>query len=130
MGSKPMSNTTHKIEVYIPSVDGNGFQIDKTLRNSTVDAIAARLSGIGGGCTIVRGIGYYLNSVNILVAENVDIAYTFCSNGDIVRSKLSELRMLCEQIAYNWSQESVLIVIDNKPEFLKASTYCTVKAIR
>jgi len=113
----------HKIEIYIPSVDRYGNSIlESSFRKAKIESISILLSQCFTGCTEIEGIGHWINDGNKYITEPCTIVYSYFSENKedrYLHDQLENIRIVCQKMAYSMSQESIFLVIDNKPECCK-----------
>jgi hypothetical protein len=103
------------VKLYFPSVDCKGSPLESLLSTRIYKQTIKDISLISGGCTVYPVQGYYVNSNNQLINDDISliVAYT---------DKLSELESVIRSnamlILKSLNQESVMIEVNNKVEFI------------
>ena len=67
---------------------------------------------------LFRSQGYYKSNKGALVIENVGIVLAF-TNDETLEAKSEELINYVKDLAAEWSQESILLKIDDKALFIE-----------
>lgn len=105
-----------KIEIYIPSVDLFGSK-QPMLTAEWKKNTQSKLCSLFGGCTTVEGEGSWINEKGQLVTESVSIVTAYATRNN-VKYNQGELRSFCSLLKNVLDQECILLVIDNKHEFI------------
>ena len=109
-----------KIEMYVPTVDGDGQALPLEIAYRWRDHVAHTLTELFGGCTCVQASGYYRNTKGNVVMEDVNVVYSYTENVNMTMMNLSHHRVieLAKRLCAGLRQECVLVVYDGKAEFV------------
>ena len=106
-----------KIEMYVPTVDGDGQALPLEIAYRWRDHVAHTFTELFGGCTCVQASGYYRNTKGNVIMEDVNVVYSYTEKeqADLSHRRVIELaKRLCAGLR----QECVLVVYDGKAEFV------------
>lgn len=105
-----------RVSIYIGSVDGKGKPIESEVRNSSLLQCATVFSKKFGGATVQNSEGFYLNSEQNIIREDVKILYS--SFKKLTRKDKKDIRALALDVKKNLRQESVMLEFGDKAEFV------------
>lgn len=106
-----------RIEIYVPTVDGDGQVLPLEISYRWRDHVAYTLTEWFGGCTCLQAMGYYRNSKANIVMEQVEILYSYTSD-KLATEHADSIRELAKRICVGLRQECVLIVNNGTVEFV------------
>jgi hypothetical protein len=106
---------THTVKLYFPSVDQDNKPLEQLLSTRIYKQTIKEISLISGGCSVYPIEGYYINSKDQLIQDDISLIVAYSD-------KLSELTSIVKEnamiILKSLNQESVLIEINNSLEFI------------
>lgn len=108
---------TSKIEVYVPTVGGDGQPLPLEIAYRWRDHVAHAFTELFGGCTCVNASGYYRNMFGNIVMEDVFLVYAYTAN-EQASLGYSRVVTLAKRLCEGLRQECVLIVFDGEAEFI------------
>jgi hypothetical protein len=101
----------HKVEVFIPSQDKHGNRIPASRIKEIRDSTAEALSGMFGGCTGSKAVGFYKSeTLGHVQTEDIDLLFAYAEIIDADR--VEEIATLAGGIKEALEQESVMVTID------------------
>jgi hypothetical protein len=67
----------HRVKVFLPSKDATGTTLPKRTREAAGERIRALLASFAGGCTLVPGVGSWLDPIGGEMFENVTLVEAY-----------------------------------------------------
>jgi hypothetical protein len=108
----------NKVELYFPSVRGNGDSIFTEQANKWFDKAVAVFVNLFGGCTVIPGAGYFMsNEHGKVIKEDVRVIYAYATASEI-REGMYQLRRFASRLRVCMAQECVAIVLNGNMEFI------------
>ena len=103
---------SHRVELYVPSVQNDGAPIAESTRSGVVQEIGKQFSAIFGGATASEAGGFYQHLDGRMTVERVTVVYAFAEK--LGKGTLEEISSLTRYIKEVCKQESVMMSIDGK----------------
>ena len=92
------------MRLFVPEADDSAQRVEET---------AETFSGLFGGATSYKAVGYWQSDVDGLVREHVTIVEAFCDT-DAVNREIDSVLDTAEQLKLSMKQEAVAVEINNK----------------
>lgn len=104
------------VKLYFPSMDQDNRPLNQVISNTIYKELISKLSSINGGCTVYPVQGYYVNSNNQLINDDISLIVSYTNQLEETVKIINEFSMI---ILKSLNQESVLIEINSKIEFIR-----------
>lgn len=109
-----INNNYHIFKLYYPSKDKYNHPLESLLSTDIYKRLKLDICKLSGGLTVYPAQGLYITSNGDLIQDDISVITTLSDKYDL----LSELmHFYAGIILESLNQESVLIEIDNIPEF-------------
>lgn len=105
----------YNTKIYFPSKDKVGKSLNPEIENYVFSIVRDSICRELGGLTVSQVKGFYLNNDNQIIDENITLIQSYNDN---LEKCTNVIRNLAKIIKDQLNQESVLIEIDNNPEFI------------
>jgi hypothetical protein len=104
------------VKLYYPSVTQDNKPIDQAVSIPLYKSIIKDICAINNGVSVTPVQGYYVNDVGVLINDDISLISTFTDN---LESTIKVIKESAQLILKSLDQESVLIEVDNKIEFIR-----------
>ena len=103
------------IKLYFPSMDQDNHPINQAVSNPIYKGLITELCKINQGVSVYPVNGYYLTSSGILINDDISLITSITDKLDDTLKVMKAFSMI---ILKELNQESVLIEVDNRLEFI------------
>ena len=108
--------TMHTVKLYFPSMDQDNQPIEGNRANKIYIKIKQDVCNLSGGLTVYPVQGVYLTAAGKLIHDDISLISVYTDKLDQMVNLMHENAMI---ILKELNQESVLIEVDNRIEFVR-----------
>lgn len=105
----------NNFKIYFPSKDQTGNPLNPDQENYIFQIVRDSICKELGGLTVYNVKGYYKNSADQIISEDIILIQSFNEN---LEKSYNTIKNLAKVIKNQLNQESVLIEVNNIPEFI------------
>lgn len=110
-----LNNNYHVVKLFYPTKTKDNLPIESGLSTKIYKSICKDIIQLSGGLTVYPGNGLYLKSNGDLITEDISILSVYT---DQLESMINLMHYWSSIILKSLDQETVLLEIDNRPEFI------------